>query len=853
MFRLRGVATATVRPSLATRPRLTSPGLFAFGRRTVAPVRLTSRVWESTASSPKSGEKEDGHIAVNSNESILFFDNIFPLKLSTILNRPWKTNHDVADLLQRFESSSLGTLDPIRLVKTAIPQDMGMKVTEINPRLKDGGAFVKFEHEASLDPAEIEQTLTDKLKANPLRPWFSPFRGIQARLVRGTPWLEDLYRYPSSYVRVEFVTNEPGTTPQELSEETLYQLFRKYGKIADIIPQPQDSKVTPRYAHLSFPLLRDAIMARNCMHGYIVGETLGGGLNGTRLRMSYDKRPKTNSIWDWLTNHPRIVIPVLAALLAGISVIIFDPIRQFFVKLHIQHSFQLSDYKIYKWFKSQTGNFNLGKQNAHRDDLKTVWKHRSDLISQLQSWLDGSSDTFIVVMGPKGSGKKEMVMDQGLKGRKNILTIDCRPIIEARGEAGTIRKLANAVGYRPVFSWANSLSSLVDLAVQSTTGVKAGFSETLESQLTKILYTTSAALKDVALSRRTKKDKDADLSDDAYLDSHPEKRPILVIDNFLHKADDQAVVYEKIAEWAASIVQNKIAHVVFLTNDSSFTKPLSKALPDRVLRELSLGDLDPKVARNFVLGRLNDHEEEVAENESDEKDGQPPKQRKIDYRGLNTSIETMGGRLTDLEFLTRRIKAGQSPQEALEEIVDENATDIVKIFLRGKNGDDEKKWSVQQAWHLIKSLSQGPSLRYNEVVLSAPFSSSLSPGAKDAEAALEGLANAELISIGYHLGRPQTIKASKPLNQAAFQLILNDTVLRAKMELASLTEMSKFEAKTIETAENELSLLGHLPKQTRETSLRVSYLLKKLESSQQKITDLEREMGELKQILRQEH
>ncbi|CAG9949997.1 unnamed protein product [Clonostachys rosea f. rosea IK726] len=572
---------------------------------------------QHTVSPPKSGEKEDGHIAVNSNESILFFDNIFPLKLSTILNRPWKTNHDVADLLQRFESSSLGTLDPIRLVKTAIPQDMGMKVTEINPRLKDGGAFVN----------------------------------LSMRLL----W-----------------------TRRRLS--------------------PQDSKVTP-----------------------------------------------------------------------------------------------------------------------------------SDLISQLQSWLDGSSDTFIVVMGPKGSGKKEMVMDQALKGRKNILTIDCRPIIEARERLAPFVNSRMQSGTDPSSPGRTVSAVSWTWLFKARLGVKAGFSETLESQLTKILYTTSAALKDVALSRRTKKDKDADLSDDAYLDSHPEKRPILVIDNFLHKADDQAVVYEKIAEWAASIVQNKIAHVVFLTNDSSFTK----------------------TALQSATG--SNHEEEVAENESDEKDGQPPKQRRIDYRGLNASIEAMGGRLTDLEFLTRRIKAGQSPQEALDEIVDENATDIVKIFLRGKNGDDEKKWSVQQAWHLIKSLSQGPSLRYNEVVLSAPFSSSLSPGAKDAEAALEGLANAELISIKYNLGRPQTIKASKPLNQAAFQLILNDTVLRAKMELANLTEMSKVEAKTIETAETELSLLGHLPKQTRETSLRVSYLLKKLESSQQKITDLEREMGELKQILRQEH
>ena len=59
-------------------------------------------------------------------------------------------------MLQRFESSSLGLMDPIRLVKQAIPNDLSMKVTEIVPRLKDGGAFVKFQHDASLNPAEAE-------------------------------------------------------------------------------------------------------------------------------------------------------------------------------------------------------------------------------------------------------------------------------------------------------------------------------------------------------------------------------------------------------------------------------------------------------------------------------------------------------------------------------------------------------------------------------------------------------------------------------------------------------------------------------------------------------------------------
>lgn len=684
-----------------------------------------------------------------------------------------------------------------------------------------------------------------------MKPWFNPFRGIKARLVRGTPWLEDLHRYPTNIVKVEFVPPESGTTPEELSEEILYTLFRKYGKIADIIPQPQDNKTSPRYAHLAFPLMRDAIMARNCMHGLVVGETLGGGKNGTRLCISYEKRAKPHSIWNWLTSHPRVVIPAIAALIAGISVIIFDPIRQFFIKVHIQHSLRFTESRIYKWFKTQTDSFNLTTRRDQHDDLSAVWNHRRDLIEQLRSWLDGNSDTFIVVTGPRGSGKNEMVMDQSLEGRKNVLTIDCRPIVEARGESGTISRLATAVGYRPVFSWANSISSLIDLAVQSTTGVKAGFSETLESQLNKILYTTTSALKEVSLSGRSKTDKDANLSDDAYLESHPERWPIVVIDNFLHKAEDKGIVYEKVAEWAASVVQNNVAHVIFLTNDSSHTKPLTKALPDRVFRTLSLGDLDPDVAKKFVISRLDE------DGRSDDKKGEkkpntvrPPKP---DLTGLDECIETLGGRLTDLEFLSRRIMTGQTSKQAVDEIVHESATDIVKMFLLGKTSEEERKWSTQQAWLLIKSLAETPTLRYNSVLLSSTFSSSLTPTAKDGELALEYLAGTELISIQFHQGRPQTIKAGKPLNQAAFAVLLKDRVLKAKMDLAVLKENAKVESKSIESVENELALLGGLPKQTNETGNRVRYLLGKLDSSQRKISDIEREMEGLKKILDKEY
>ncbi|KAG6040040.1 hypothetical protein E4U41_001558 [Claviceps citrina] len=810
----------------------------------------------SSSSSSAHKEQETGHFEVKPNESLFFFENIFPKKLSALLRYPAETDGDMTELLRRFYSSSSdggGLLNPIALVKKAIPDDMPLKVTEILPRLKDGGAFVKVQYDASISPREIESTLLKKLKQRPLKPWFSPFRGITARLVRGTPWLEDLYRFPSSLIKVEFVPPEAGASTEELSEETLYSMFRRYGKIADILPQPFDSKVVPRYAQIGFPRLSDAIMARNCMHGFVVDEAMGGGKTGTLVRLSYVKREKAHSVWNWVTNHPRIVIPILAALAAAASVMIFDPIRTFFIKLHVSHSLRFKDSRLYKWFKSQTDNLSFRK-SQHMEDLGTVWNHRRELIEQLRNWLDGSSDTFIVVTGPRGSGKMEMVMDRALAGRKNVLLVDCKPIVDASGEAGTIKRLAGAVGFRPVFSWANSISSMVDLAVQSTTGVKAGFSETLDSQVNKILHTTTNALKEISLAGRTKRDKDAQLSGDAYLEAHPESRAVIVIDNFLHKNEGRTIVYDKMADWAASLVQNNIAHVIFLMPDGSFSKPLSRALPDRVFRTISLGDLDHDVAKKFVTSRLAEDVPErlLDDNAAAAEQAAKRADKRMDLTGLDECIETLGGRLTDLEFLSRRIKAGQTPRQAVDEIVSEAASDVVKVFLTGgsKTADPgSRKWSSEQAWHLIKSLSESPSLRYHRVLLSPPFASSTSAHATDGDAALEALASAELIALETHQGRPRHITAGKPLHRAAFSVLVRDAVLSARMDMALLGEVVRAEGRTIDRLEAELTALAGLPRQTAETAGRVAYLLRKLDRSQRTVEGAEGEMGRLRKIL----
>lgn len=418
--------------------------------------------------------------------------------------------------------------------------------------MREGGAFVKFTHDGTASTSEVEKVLQQYLKDEPVKPWWAPFRRMRTKVVKGRPWVEDLMRMPAARLRVEFISGESGGNSAdavELSQEELFQFFRPYGKLSDIVMQPPDSKILPKFAHVDFSTMGKAIMAKNCMHGYLVSQAEGGGVKGTILRLKYEQKIKPRWIRDWLFSHPRIVIPILAAIIAGITVAIFDPIRTFFVKAHITRVLHLEDNKIYKWLKGYAEDLIRGRKEDDEAGMDAIWDDRKGNIEQIQTWLMETAETFIIVQGPRGTGKKELVVDQALADKKLKLIIDCKPLQEARGESATITAAANSVGYKPVFSWMNSISGMIDMAAQGATGVKTGFSETLDSQLSKIWNTTTNALRQIALDKRHKTDKDAGLGDDEWLEAHPEHRPIVVIDNFLHKSNEGGIVYDKISEW----------------------------------------------------------------------------------------------------------------------------------------------------------------------------------------------------------------------------------------------------------------------------------------------------------------
>ena len=160
-----------------------------------------------------------------------------------------------------------------------------------------------------------------------------------------------------------------------------------------------------------------------------------------------------------------------------------------------------------------------------------------------------------------------------------------------------------------------------------------------------------------------------------------------------------------------------------------------------------------------------------------------------------------------------------------------------------------RHWTPSQAWLLIKSLATSETLRYNEILLSDTFKSSDGGG----EATLHALQQAELITITSSNGRPCSIKPGKPVYQAAFQQLTEDKVLRARLDLAILAELTKTETQSIDKAEAELGLLGKLPGPPSEVSPRVKYLLSKLQVSQAKVEGYDRESAALKKVLQNEY
>ncbi|KAF9913269.1 mitochondrial escape protein 2 [Linnemannia zychae] len=795
---------------------------------------------------------------------MLYFDNAYPLKMGwwdirySLLKPGWRS-------LERKAKTEL------------VPPEKNMpfhfKIGGIEPRLKDGGMFVHFSYVRPSSYTtkealkEIESRCEQHLISKGHYMWFN-FQKVRAFLVKGSPFLEDLAsRYPNSRIRVEFSGN--------LNVEALYTLFRKYGKIMDIVLLPA-VKDMPRQAIVQYSFMRASTSAKSCLHGMEV--------NGTQLSVTYERTLQGNVIWTWLTNHPKITVPFGGMVLAGMSFMVFDPIRVFSMHSKITQLFNINEYPLLRWLRKET----VGRlTRSPLDSMQTGgWRERAHDEEKLRVWLRTAPESFAIVHGPRGAGKTEMV-EYVIKDKKHKVIIRCDELANARSEGELLTNLAKQVGYIPLFQFMNTINNMVDVAITATTGQKAGLSATFEGQLKKILDTLSIAIQQAspvsdlsntspdaimkrieatleektrlseilktgtcaptnALSGATnslsgqnrrltkvKRHRREISSDDKDIECDPDEIPVIVIDGYMsrEKGPHAKELWTYLADWAAVLVENHIAHVVFLTNNVTASKPLAKSLPNMPFEHIVLTDATLESALEFVYNHLDRDE----------------------YPDLIKSVQTIGGRLTDLELFVQKIKSGAKPEDAVKDILGRAVVEVRKNAFDFDNSDGRTlNWTPLQFWAVMKQLAAFEAASFDELKIHPLF--------KNDESAFSAMEQAELISIVHKHGRPYAVRPGKPIYKAAFQAILSDVGFTAVMDLESSTHLEKEEMIKVAKWEAELKELSNLlhtdgswlfggGRVPKEVDTRVKWLMKKLAESHTKVEKYEQEATQAKKAV----
>jgi hypothetical protein len=173
--------------------------------------------------------------------------------------------------------------------------------------------------------------------------------------------------------------------------------------------------------------------------------------------------------------------------------------------------------------------------------------------------------------------------------------------------------------------------------------------------------------------------------------------PIVVLQNFAQKAG-KGDVWNVLAEWGASLVENRIAHVIVVTDSSIATKALTKALPSKPLNSVSLADADEVNSLTYVKEKLKGSKLALSAEDSDQ-------------------VTKLGGRMVDLETLVYKVRTGTGVKAAVDDLISKNVVELRKAAF-GDDSEDAKSlpWTRAQAWKVVSELA-----KHGEVSLPSLF------------------------------------------------------------------------------------------------------------------------------------
>lgn len=689
-------------------------------------------------------------------------------------------------------------------IANSVPQDVA-EISHIDFRPDEGGAFVRFR-------AHDEQKLEKLVKKGFTSRWLLFTSHATGFKVIGKPWITDIPHKLSRTVSVE-----PG-----MRKEDLYDLLRQYGKLSYC-----------RDNIAKFASLSSACAALACAHRSVYA--------GQELRLHVvPQRKILKTLGAWFFEHPRITLPALIALLFAVAYAVFEPVRQWGVENKVKGTFQ---HYVDKLSFGLIASFSkTGKP------LDVISEAKNDNVQELERELSEGQSTFIVVSGPKGSGKTDVIAATLSGCEQPVLLIDCNSL---RGPPPNVvvKSLARMVGYWPIFTWTNSISRAAEIGIQGVTGQKTELTRSFDEQVEGVLDTVAHALKNLATAplgknKTTNQERD-------FLSSHPEARPVVVIQGFLSN-DSLSQVLSK---WCASLLVDDVAKVIISTSDMTVEKTLASILPNRVLRTVHISDANPAVAKQYIYDNFMPYVETDMARQSF--------QQLRDMDG--TFLKPLGGRMQDLQAFGRRLLAGEKPVEALDALVKSASVEVSQLFL-----SSSKQWTIEQAWILINQLARTP------VALSSKNSKNSKNSEKENDATaetwlsvpgqilgtfgfmtltetqktLEAVEEAELVQTRSVGGRIVGIRPVSPLYMEAFKRIVSDPLFAPLMNQKVAQARKAVETAKIQDIEKEMQgftvLAPHFPPQLKQ---RVAYLCSLMNTSQAVVELCDQEIAECREQL----
>ncbi|EGC35068.1 hypothetical protein DICPUDRAFT_47921 [Dictyostelium purpureum] len=675
-------------------------------------------------------EEEDA--TSNIKDSILWVNHLYPIKVS------------------RLDFRSLLFHIPItKKLNSLFPEDI--KILSIEKRIKEGGAYIHFQYDSSKPEYNTPELVMEKLKkifAMEKKHFHFASRPAQCKLVYGRPFVEDIdYRFPSTTLKITFKGSE-------MSIDDMFRLFRPYGHIRDIhFTSPVPSKDGPRQAIIVFKRMEGAIATRNCLHNKYFPEF------NTTLYMDYEQQMRINKLKDQFSKHPKIMIPLAGILATLLTILLFNPLREFFMERRMDEVFYF-------------------------DHIDEEWQDRIEQ-KVLDTHFNYPPNSIVMISAPKGSGKSSLI-DKVLEGRHNTLLVDCNQEVNNTDEE-FIESFSKDIGFFPSYSLYSSFGSLMDAIIP--TG-KGAFHSTTNYQMQTILK-----LLDEVLIKKSKH-----FPDDPH---QPYEYPLIVIDGFfgmiaaMESKEKANIIMDSIIQWAITSTQRGHAHVVFLSSDSFAGDVIKKYLDNRGGGQIStvqLGDVNPNMAINYIKKRI----------------GSTP----ITEDEMKVVVDTLGGRYYDLNVLSQRMIAGDTVPRALSNMIAKAVSEIrAEGFGLSKRAEeksaggtkgDKLKWTRPQLWETIKKIAESNYVSYDDLLFNVFLGD---------ESSLNNLIMSGILRF-QSIDNERKVTAYSPLYCAAFKQMVNDLEFNVGMDILVQKARIEEELSKLSKVEDELIKLKNLTSQT---------------------------------------